>query len=327
MNDTESSRPRRGSILALIVLVVLGMVAGSVAPAVDAAKSRRDRGSSRADAELRDEIERARADVNVEVVGGKPVPQGKYRFAVLVLVKTPEGTFQCGGSLIDPLFVLTAAHCVEDFDGKLFKPGQFTILVGKANQGDVGPQNRRFVTEVSQHPQWDPETFENDAAVLHLNSAVAANIAPAIRLISEEQSQFDDGGQKAVVAGWGRTRENGFTSSSLREASLNVITNSRCGQIYDELFFPAEMVCASAKGRDSCQGDSGGPLFHREVIGTTLKQKRHGKGKKRVPVYRETLIGIVSWGFGCARPAFPGVYTRISDPEIDGFIKGVVNGG
>ena len=310
MNGTGRTGPWRGSMLALVMLIALGMLAGSLAPAVDAAKPRSDSG-----------------EVNVEVVGGKKVPQGKYRFAVVVFVRTSEGTFQCGGSLIDPLYVLTAAHCVEDFDGVKFNPGQFTILVGKANRHEASSQNRRSVTTVDRHPQWDSDTFENDAAVLRLNKAVPASIAPTIRLIGDDQRILDDGGKSAVVIGWGRTRENGFTTSTLREATLKVVPNSQCRDIYGDQFFAAEMLCASFKGRDSCQGDSGGPLFHREVVGTTLKRNKHGKDRKRVPVFRDIQIGVVSWGVGCARPGLPGVYTRVSDPEIHGFIEGVINGG
>jgi secreted trypsin-like serine protease len=75
------------------------------------------------------------------------------------------------------------------------------------------------------------------------------------------------------------------------------------------------MFCAKANGKDSCQGDSGGPIFAREIIGT------NNKGKA---IYRNTQVGTVSWGIGCARRQFPGVYAQLSAPGINDFIRGVI---
>ncbi|KAF7395062.1 hypothetical protein HZH66_008236 [Vespula vulgaris] len=99
-------------------------------------------------------------------------------------------------------------------------------------------------------------------------------------------------GSKAVVTGWGVLRKNGVLSDKLREVRVPVLSNRNCSYLYMGREITSRMLCAgylNVGGRDACQGDSGGPLV------------QHGK-----------LIGLVSWGYGCAEPAYPGVYTRVA---------------
>jgi secreted trypsin-like serine protease len=94
------------------------------------------------------------------------------------------------------------------------------------------------------------------------------------------------------VAGWGSTYEGGNVTSVLKYTAVKAISNAECARAYGSSIFDGNL-CAYTAGTDSCQGDSGGPLYSYD--GTQL-----------------TLVGIVSWGRGCARQGYPGVYTRTS---------------
>jgi secreted trypsin-like serine protease len=290
-------------LMALTVLLVLAMTGQALAPA--AVSARRQPGN----------------DVNTEVVGGQPVPQGTFRFMTVVQI---QGLGLCGGSLIAPRFVLTAAHCVTD-DGDELPADRFTLVVGRAARSDGGNGVVRAAVAVAAHPAWDPVTGANDVAVLKLKDDVPPSIAQPLAVVDEGETRFDSAGQPVVVAGWGRlSQTNDLLPNQLRAANLTVVSDAACGNAYGDDFIQAVMVCAAFSGRDSCQGDSGGPLFAREVIGFDIKKKRKKKGKKqktiRVPIVRDVQMGIVSFGIGCANPAFPGVYTRLSNPDINEFI-------
>ena len=98
----------------------------------------------------------------------------------------------------------------------------------------------------------------------------------------------------AVVTGWGRLNYTGPLADTLQEVRVNTMTNSECARSHGDHRISDNMICAGANGGDSCEGDSGGPL-------TVLGQDGS---------YRQ--IGVVSWGKGCARQGYPGVYTRIT---------------
>jgi len=263
--------------------------------------------------------------VEPEVIGGSGVNQGRYTFMAYV----NAGDFQCGGSLVAPSFVMTAAHCAtEDGSTTEISADAFTIGIGKANLGQLGAGYVWSVVDVTVHPDWDPGTFENDVAILELNSPVPAAIAAPIPIVGKGVFGWDEAGTGLVVAGWGET-ERGYSSNQLLEANLRPVGDGGCKVAYGGEMYSGVMICATNQGKDSCYGDSGGPLFVKEVIGSITKKKKHKKGKnrkkKRVPIYRETQTGIVSWGNECADPNFPGVYTRLSAPGINDFVIGAIN--
>ena len=134
---------------------------------------------------------------------------------------------------------------------------------------------------------------------MKLNDEVT-NIQP-IKLATARQDGLEKPGRNLTVAGWGTTSEGGNISDRMREVSVPVVSDARaqsaCGP---RSYFPKLMVAAGAKDIDSCQGDSGGPLF-----------------KPSVP---RTQVGIVSFGNGCARAGFPGVYTEVNSSGIRSFI-------
>jgi secreted trypsin-like serine protease len=297
----------RGAILTLTLLLVLALVSEAFVPSLAEAKPKRDRG------------------VDAQIVGGLTVPQGKFRFMTFVEIDTEEGTILCGGSLIDPSFVLTAAHCVLDELGNPADADAFTLSIGRANLEEITQGNLRGVIAVTPHPDFNPETFANDVAVLELDAPVPESLASPLRIAKPSDTRLDDPGQSAVVAGWGTTAFGGETSDELLEANVELVSDSSCAVAYPEEFQADVMICAALPGRDSCEGDSGGPLFVKAKVGTKKKKRKKGhRHRKRVPVIRDVQTGIVSSGFECAAPGFPGIYTQVTAPGINDFIIGVV---
>jgi secreted trypsin-like serine protease len=235
-----------------------------------------------------------RGDFEPKIVGGTQVPNGKYPFmASLEIVGANGRTGQCGGSLIDLDSVLTAAHCLVNARRVGLTVGR-TVL--SQNQGQV-----RFASDAFIDPSYNgQENAAYDAAVLKLDRAVTG-IKP-IGLASAKQNNLETPGRLLTVAGWGVTSEGGAPSVRMREVSLPVVSDSTARRAYSSAqYFPSLMVAAGgAKGKDACQGDSGGPLFD--------------------PGPTSTQVGIVSFGRGCARAGFPGVYTEVNNAGIRTFI-------
>lgn len=229
------------------------------------------------------------------VVGGVPAAQGAWPWQVSVELKSGFGFFghMCGGSLIAPRWVLTAAHCVVD-DGMVDSPSDIRVRAGSV---DLQGGQTASVVRVIAHGAYDEFTINNDIALLELGSALPQT--PIRPLQVSEEGRFAPDGTSATVTGWGRTSENGSYSSILMQATLPLISTQRCASNFG--YLPKEitnnMICAGYGfgGRDSCQGDSGGPLVVSD-----------GQGSWR-------QAGIVSWGEGCAQPNYPGVYTRVAN--------------
>jgi len=200
----------------------------------------------------------------------------------------------CGASILSATRGLTAAHCWSSRN-------DYSVLAGSTTRtGDAGAV-RAAVSRFTRHPQYNGSTIDNDVAVLWF--ATALPLGPRIRPIRlPAQGTPVPHGAIATVTGWGVTREGFFSplADVLQVVSVPIVSNPQCNEAYRGRVL-ASMICAGVTqgGRDSCQGDSGGPL-----------------------IVNGAQVGIVSWGIGCARPNFPGVYTRV--PAFINWIRSVL---
>ncbi|MEJ2856299.1 MULTISPECIES: S1 family peptidase [unclassified Saccharothrix] len=213
------------------------------------------------------------------VVGGREATDQPW----VVALYDANGNFYCGGALIAPDKVLTAAHCTVErtaFGTHERRATDIWVVAGRRDlDGDEGRETR--VSVVWRHPDFRSAAQGDDIATLTLAEALPYRPVP----LGEAGP-----GDVATVFGWGRTAELAPPSPTLREADLPVLDDQACGRAL-EGFRPDTMLCAGYPdgGKDACEGDSGGPL-----------------------TVRGALVGIVSYGKGCARAGLPGAYTRVS---------------
>lgn len=220
------------------------------------------------------------------VVGGEQANPGEVPFMVSL---QSGGRHFCGASLIKKNWALTAAHCVRGQSTRGLK-----VVVGAYSLGQIVQAEKFPVEKVVVHPDYSGSN--NDFALLKIGGQSRGQVIE----LNKTQLKVPSQGAPlvATAAGFGYIKQNGWVvEKTLRKVNLPLVSQQECNRAYNGKITD-QMICAGKPqgGIDTCQGDSGGPLF--------LKRSQSQGGA--------LLIGVVSWGEGCARPNKYGVYARVS---------------
>ena len=242
------------------------------------------------------------AEFSPRIINGGPIGVASAPWQVALVTASVADNYNaqfCGGSLLSSTTVATAAHCVPGL-----APSAVQVLAGV---GSLAESTTRIgVSAIVSHPSYNAGTSENDVAILTLQTPVSldgvSRAAIALPPPGPSSTSWPPAGTSAFVSGWGNTSTSGSAyPTQLQGVTVRVLTDpstAACGSYPDPVgnaYDATTMLCAADTdpARDSCQGDSGGPLAI-ERSGTW------------------TLAGVVSWGYGCANPAYPGVYARVT---------------
>jgi len=221
------------------------------------------------------------------IVGGDEALKNEYIYQIAI---RRFDQFQCGGSILSTNYIVTSAQCV--IQGTM---DSYTVVAGdhNLNENDFTEQIRS-VSGIVIHPNFtENNPFVNDIALVRLSSRLQFNSVIG-NINMAPQGHLASG--FAIASGWGSIEEgDGILSDVLRKVTLDVVSDDSCAASYGAQFRGENMICAGRPdgGADSCDGDAGGPLMCFET------------GSRY-------LCGVTSWGNGCGRPNFPGVYTEIS---------------
>jgi len=223
-----------------------------------------------------------------KIVGGTKVPStGIFPWQAALLHNSRKF---CGAVLVSKDWVVSAAHCM------LYPADSLEVILGdlRTSTYDYGEVKKR-VSYYTSHSDYSSSNYQNDIAVIKLSSPVSYTDTIRPICLPCNHRYVDFTGVSITIAGWGHDEENGQMTDDLMEVSVPIISNRDCAAKYTS-YIRTTSLCAGEPqgGKDSCQGDSGGPA----VWGDTGVSY---------------LLGVVSFGNGCAREGWPGVYARVTE--------------
>ncbi|EGR1582643.1 serine protease [Vibrio parahaemolyticus] len=248
---------------------------------------------------IADTLKPVQNDVSTRIIGGEPANTSDWKFIASLVRKgqpTSIGHF-CGGSFLGGKYVLTAAHCVEGLNAD-----DLDIVLGLYDQNRESQAQRITVNNIYSHTAYNSHTTNNDIALIELEHSVDS---ATIDLATPEVLDSVRVGDKLHVAGWGNTSTTDRVYPTvLQQVDLEYVDRATCQNLSGNYSNVSDDgICAGYYwgGKDSCQGDSGGPLIVDD----------NGINK---------LLGVVSWGDGCAQPNAYGVYANVAHFQHNGWI-------
>ena len=259
------------------------------------------------------------AEKRPRIVGGVPldISDVPWQTAITLSPNLEPGTARdrqfCGGSLVAPTVVITAAHCIFNQDGTDFQfaPSELAAVTGRtvlsSTQGqEIQVTNFFVAVDEAGFPLYNPNNSSWDVAILEL--AQPSTTGGLIQLPGPGETELWSQGRRAIVSGWGHTSFKGTPSDQLLGTEVYMTRESTCDFVYEGNFDPSTSTCAGVfnGGRDSCQGDSGGPLAVPTAQGT------------------HRLVGDVQSGIGCAEPRTPGIYGRFGTDPVQTALRNAV---
>ncbi|XP_074860697.1 vitamin K-dependent protein C [Carettochelys insculpta] len=231
-----------------------------------------------------------KSGIQIRLIEGKLDRKGESPWQTMLL--DGKGKFRCGGTLIHPSWVLTAAHCVETEE-------RFKVRLGEYNRRqNEGTEQTILVDKCVSHENYSKQSSDNDIAILHLAQPVIVNkfVLPICLPNSNlAEQELTASGKQMVVTGWGSTSDTSLNYSTvLNYIDIPIVSRDACAQAMRHAV-SENMLCAGHPGnkQDACVGDSGGPM---------------------VTKFKNTwfLVGLVSWGEGCGRQEKFGIYTKVN---------------